>query len=131
MEITKRFLIVNQILREKAIIDYLEARIIEILDNIESIQKKHDKLIAKLFRLVKHFKQITLQEFLRIKSEKVKKAILDNFFREYNQCEVDHEKYEESNDKFYKIFIQFPVNYDEKAESLEIDQHLVIYQGLI
>lgn len=95
----------NQILREKAIIDYLEARIIEILDNIESIQKKRDKLLAKLFRLVKHLKQITLQEFLRIKSEKVKKAILDNHFREYNQCKVVHEKYKESNDKYYKIFI--------------------------
>lgn len=46
------FLIVNkeeQILREKAISDYLEARIIEILDNIELIYKKYDKKIAKLF----------------------------------------------------------------------------------
>lgn len=52
MKITKMFLIVNkeeQILREKAISDYLEARIIEILDNIELIYKKYDKKIAKLF----------------------------------------------------------------------------------
>ena len=68
--------------------------------------------------------QMTLQEFLRIKSEKVKKAILDNYFREYDQFEVVYEKYKESNDKYYKFFIQFPVNYDEKAERLDIDQVL-------
>jgi phage/plasmid-associated DNA primase len=72
---------------------------------------------------------MTLREFLRIKSEKVKKAILDNFFREYDQYEVIHEKYKESNDKYYKFFIQFRVNYDEKAECLEIIQVLSDISG--
>lgn len=67
---------------------------------------------------------MTLQEFLRIKSEKVKKAILDNYFREYDQFEVVHEKYKESNNKYYKFLIQFLVNYDEKAEYLKIIQVL-------
>jgi len=34
--------------------------------------------------------EMTFQEFLRIKSEKIKKAILDAFFREYDQYEVDY-----------------------------------------
>lgn len=72
---------------------------------------------------------MTLREFLRIKSEKVKKAILDNFFREYDQYEVIHEKYKESNDKYYKFFIQFRLNYDEKAECLEIIQVLSDISG--
>ncbi len=72
---------------------------------------------------------MTLREFLRIKSEKVKKAILDNLFREYDQYEVIHEKYKESNDKYYKFFIQFRVNYDEKAECLEIIQILSDISG--
>jgi len=72
---------------------------------------------------------MTLREFLRIKSEKVKKAILDSFFREYDQYEVIHEKYKESNDKYYKFFIQFQVNYDEKAECLEIIQVLSDISG--
>lgn len=67
----------EQALREKAIKDYLEERTIEILEKI-----------AKLFLVVMYLKQMTLQEFLRIKSEKIKKAILDAFFREYNQYEV-------------------------------------------
>ena len=39
----------EQIFREKAIRDYLEGQTIEILENIETVQKKQDKLIAKLF----------------------------------------------------------------------------------
>ena len=39
----------EQVLREKAIRDYLEECTIEILDNIELIYKKYDKGIAKLF----------------------------------------------------------------------------------
>ena len=78
----------EEILREKVIRDYLEEQTIEILENIEEIQKKQDKLIAKMFKLVKNLKQMTLQEFLRIKSKKVKKAILDAFFRDYNQYEA-------------------------------------------
>ena len=39
----------EQILREKAISVYLEARIIEILDKIEELFKIYDKIIAKLF----------------------------------------------------------------------------------
>ncbi|GAH87836.1 unnamed protein product [marine sediment metagenome] len=78
----------EEILREKVIRDYLEEQTIEILENIEEIQKKQDKLIAKMFKLVKNLKQMTLQEFLRIKSKKVKKAILDAFFRDYDQYEV-------------------------------------------
>lgn len=78
---------------------------------------------------MRYLKQLTLREFLRIKSEKVKKAILDNFFREYDQYEVIHEKYKESNDKYYKFFIQFRLNYDEKAEYLEIIQVLSDISG--
>ena len=44
-----------------------EEQIIEILENIEVIQKKTDKLIAKLFLVVRYLIQMTLQEFLRIK----------------------------------------------------------------
>ncbi|GAG65336.1 unnamed protein product [marine sediment metagenome] len=39
----------EQILRERAIRDYLEGHTIEILENIETVQKKQDKIIAKLF----------------------------------------------------------------------------------
>jgi hypothetical protein len=39
----------KQLIREKAIWDYLEGQTIEILENIEKVQKKQDKLIAKLF----------------------------------------------------------------------------------
>ena len=84
----------EQILREKAIRDYLEEQIIEILENIKVIQKKTDKLIAKLFLVVRYLIQMTLQEFLRIKSEKVKKAILDAFFREYDQYEIVYDKFD-------------------------------------
>jgi len=39
----------EEILRKKAIQDYLGDRELEILDNIERIQKKRGKLINKLF----------------------------------------------------------------------------------
>jgi len=39
----------EQIIREKAIRGYLEGQTIEILEDIETVQKKQDKLIAKLF----------------------------------------------------------------------------------
>lgn len=39
----------EQIAREKAIREYLEDRSNEILDNLESLYKKYDKKIAKLF----------------------------------------------------------------------------------
>jgi len=84
----------EQILREKAIRDYLEEQTIEILENIDVIQKKQDKLIVKLFLVVRYLTQMTLQEFLGIKSEKVKKAILDAFFREYDQYEVVYDKFD-------------------------------------
>lgn len=78
----------EQILREKAIRDYLEEQTIEILENIDVIQKKQDKLKVKLFLVVRYLTQMTLQEFLRIKSEKVKKAILDALLRDHAQYEV-------------------------------------------
>lgn len=39
----------EQLNREKAIRGYLKGQTIEILENIETVQKKQDKLIAKLF----------------------------------------------------------------------------------
>lgn len=39
----------EQILRDKAIRAYLGDRELEVLNNIEEIQEKQDKLIAKLF----------------------------------------------------------------------------------
>lgn len=38
--------------------------------------------------------EMTLQEFLKIKSEKIKKAILDVFFREYDKYEVVYDDFE-------------------------------------
>lgn len=37
---------------------------------------------------------------------------------------ISHDKYKALNGEYYKSFIQFPVNYDEEAECLEIDQVL-------
>ena len=50
------------------------------------MNKKEQALREKAIR--DYLKQMTLQEFLRIKSEKIKKAILDAFIREYDQYEV-------------------------------------------
>jgi len=38
--------------------------------------------------------EMTLREFLKIKSEKIKKAILDVFFREYDKYEVVYDDFE-------------------------------------
>lgn len=37
---------------------------------------------------------------------------------------ISHEKYKDIHGEYYKSFIQFPVNYDEEAECLKIDQVL-------